>query len=96
MHAKEMHASNCMSEAFSIQLRRNLQACKQTIDTGCINVKLPQLANCSVIWWCCIMQAATGEDVSAEELGGAELHCTTSGKDFCLWAVRYITRLVVN
>ena len=25
------------------------------------------------------MQAATGEDVSAEELGGAELHCTTSG-----------------
>ena len=26
------------------------------------------------------MQAATGEDVSAEDLGGAELHCTTSGK----------------
>ena len=24
-------------------------------------------------------QAATGEDVSAEELGGAELHCSTSG-----------------
>ena len=35
---------------------------------------------------CCIhtaalyMQAATGEAVSAEELGGAELHCTTSGQ----------------
>jgi len=26
------------------------------------------------------LQAATGEDVSAEELGGAELHCTTSGE----------------
>lgn len=26
------------------------------------------------------MKAATGEDVSAEELGGAELHCTTSGE----------------
>lgn len=25
------------------------------------------------------LQAATGEDVSAEELGGAELHCSTSG-----------------
>ena len=25
------------------------------------------------------MQAATGEDVSAEELGGAQLHCGTSG-----------------
>lgn len=25
------------------------------------------------------MQAATGEDVSAEELGGAQLHCSTSG-----------------
>ena len=27
-----------------------------------------------------MLQAATGEDVSAEELGGAELHCTTSGQ----------------
>lgn len=27
-----------------------------------------------------LVKAATGEDVSAEELGGAELHCTTSGK----------------
>lgn len=26
-----------------------------------------------------LVKAATGEDVSAEELGGAELHCTTSG-----------------
>ena len=26
-----------------------------------------------------LVQAATGEDVSAEDLGGAELHCTTSG-----------------
>lgn len=26
------------------------------------------------------VQAATGEDVTAEELGGAELHCTTSGR----------------
>jgi len=26
------------------------------------------------------LQAATGEDVTAEELGGAELHCTTSGE----------------
>ena len=25
------------------------------------------------------MQAATGEDVTPEELGGAELHCSTSG-----------------
>jgi len=25
------------------------------------------------------VQAATGEDVSAEELGGAQLHCSTSG-----------------
>ncbi len=25
------------------------------------------------------MQAATGEDVSAEDLGGAQLHCSTSG-----------------
>ena len=25
------------------------------------------------------MKAATGEEVSAEDLGGAELHCTTSG-----------------
>ncbi len=29
---------------------------------------------------CSALQAATGEDVSAEELGGAELHCTTSGE----------------
>lgn len=28
---------------------------------------------------CFAVQAATGEDVTAEELGGAELHCTTSG-----------------
>ncbi len=28
---------------------------------------------------CILLQAATGEDVTAEELGGAELHCTTSG-----------------
>lgn len=27
-----------------------------------------------------LVKAATGEDVTAEELGGAELHCTTSGK----------------
>ena len=27
-----------------------------------------------------LVKAATGEDVSAEELGGAELHCTTSGE----------------
>lgn len=41
------------------------------------------------------MQAATGEDVSAEELGGAELHCTTSGKhSCCLWAIQYITRFL--
>lgn len=26
-----------------------------------------------------LVKAATGEDVTAEELGGAELHCTTSG-----------------
>ena len=26
-----------------------------------------------------LVKAATGEDVGAEELGGAELHCTTSG-----------------
>ena len=25
------------------------------------------------------VQAATGEDVSAEDLGGAQLHCSTSG-----------------
>ena len=25
------------------------------------------------------VQAATGEDISAEELGGAQLHCSTSG-----------------
>ena len=25
------------------------------------------------------MKAATGEDVSAEDLGGADLHCSTSG-----------------
>lgn len=25
------------------------------------------------------VQAATGEDVTPEELGGAELHCSTSG-----------------
>jgi Carboxyl transferase domain len=29
--------------------------------------------------WLHGIQAATGEDVSAEELGGAELHCSTSG-----------------
>ena len=28
-----------------------------------------------------LLQAATGEDVTAEELGGAELHCSKSGKD---------------
>ena len=27
----------------------------------------------------CFLQAATGEDVSAEDLGGADLHCSTSG-----------------
>ena len=27
-----------------------------------------------------LVKAATGEDVSAEELGGAEVHCTTSGE----------------
>lgn len=27
-----------------------------------------------------LVKAATGEDVSAEELGGAELHCSTSGE----------------
>jgi len=27
-----------------------------------------------------LVKAATGEDVSAEELGGAELHCITSGE----------------
>jgi hypothetical protein len=26
-----------------------------------------------------LVKAATGEDVTAEELGGAELHCSTSG-----------------
>lgn len=31
-----------------------------------------------------LVKAATGEDVSAEELGGAELHCTTSGE--IIWA----------
>lgn len=30
-----------------------------------------------------LVKAATGEDVSAEELGGAELHCTTSGVWCC-------------
>ena len=28
-----------------------------------------------------LVKAATGEDVSAEELGGAEMHCSTSGED---------------
>ena len=28
---------------------------------------------------CECLQAATGEDVSAEDLGGAQLHCSTSG-----------------
>ena len=28
---------------------------------------------------CKRLQAATGEDVSAEDLGGAQLHCSTSG-----------------
>ena len=28
---------------------------------------------------CKCLQAATGEDVSAEDLGGAQLHCSTSG-----------------
>ena len=27
-----------------------------------------------------LVKAATGEDVSAEDLGGADLHCSTSGK----------------
>ena len=35
-------------------------------------------SQCSHLW--SALQAATGEDVSAEELGGAELHCTTSGE----------------
>ena len=29
--------------------------------------------------YCKCLQAATGEDVSAEDLGGAQLHCSTSG-----------------
>ena len=31
-----------------------------------------------------LVKAATGEDVSAEELGGAELHCTTSGEGYVM------------
>ena len=34
----------------------------------------------SRLWsFCKCLQAATGEDVSAEDLGGAQLHCSTSG-----------------
>ena len=31
------------------------------------------------MWYVISYQAATGEDVSAEDLGGADLHCSTSG-----------------
>ena len=31
------------------------------------------------MWYVTLYQAATGEDVSAEDLGGADLHCSTSG-----------------
>ena len=36
-----------------------------------------------------LLQAATGEDVTAEELGGAELHCSKSGKNTGLLAVAF-------
>lgn len=32
-----------------------------------------------------LVKAATGEEVSAEELGGAEMHCGTSGGYSCTW-----------
>lgn len=41
-----------------------------------LSVRLSAPARCRML---AAAQAATGEDVSAEELGGATLHCSTSG-----------------
>lgn len=51
---------------------------------------LPHAASCFMLR---AAQAATGEDVSAEELGGATLHCSTSGVTDHFAQVRAAVRL---